>query len=174
MLMRGTRNKSRQEIQDELARLQSQLNVGGGAGLASANIQSTRENLPDVLALAIEVLREPAFPEAELTTLKEQIITNLESSRSEPQAIVSRAYAPPLGAQLSRATTRATCATIDEELAFVNGVTVAKLRDFHEDFFGASHAEVVVIGDFDPERGPRAARPSGSTVGAARSRSATC
>jgi zinc protease len=29
MLMRGTRNTSRQEIQDELARLQSQLNVGG-------------------------------------------------------------------------------------------------------------------------------------------------
>ena len=32
MLMRGTRNKSRQDIQDELARLQSQLNVGGGPG----------------------------------------------------------------------------------------------------------------------------------------------
>ena len=149
MLMRGTRDKSRQEIQDELARLQSQLNVGGGAGLAVANIQSTRENLPEVLALAIEVLREPAFPDAELTTLKEQMITNLESSRSEPQAIVSRAYGRHWARNYSPDDPRYV-ATIDEELAFINGVTTARLRDFHEDFFGASHAEVVVIGDFDP------------------------
>jgi len=149
MLMRGTRDKSRQEIQDELARLQSQLNVGGSAGLAAANIQSTRGNLPEVLALAIEVLREPAFPESELTTLKEQITTNLESSRSEPQAIVQRAYGRHWARNYPRDDPRYVL-TIDEELAFVNGVTVANLRDFHEDFFGASHAEVVVIGDFDP------------------------
>ncbi len=149
MLMRGTRNKSRQDIQDELARLQSQLNVGGGPGLASANIQSTRENLPDVLALAVEVLRDPAFPDSELTTLKEQITTNLEASRSEPQAIVSRAYSRHWARNYPRDDPRYVL-TVDEELAFVNGVTVANLRDFHEDFFGASHAEVVVIGDFDP------------------------
>jgi zinc protease len=32
----------------------------------------------------------------------------------------------------------------------LQGVTVANLRDFHEGFFGASNAEVVIIGDFDP------------------------
>ncbi len=149
MLMRGTRNKSRQDIQDELARLQSQLNVGGGAGLATANIQSKRESLPDVLALAIEVLREPAFPESELATLKEQTITNIEASRSEPQAIVSRAYARHWARNYSPDDPRYV-ATVDEELEFINGVTVAQLREFHEEFFGASHAEIVVIGDFDP------------------------
>jgi zinc protease len=149
MLMRGTSSRSRQEIQDELARLQSQLNVGGGAGLVAANIQSTRENLPDVLVLAIEVLREPAFPESELTTLKEQIITNLESSRSEPQAIVSRAYSRHWARNYRPDDVRYV-GTIEEELAFVNGATVAQLRDFHRDFFGASNAEIVVIGDFDP------------------------
>jgi zinc protease len=149
MLMRGTRSRSRQDIQDELARLQSQLNVGGGAGLASANIQSTRDNLPEVLALAIEVLREPAFPESELATLKEQIITNLESSRSEPQDIVARAYSRHWARNYPRDDPRYVL-TIEEELDYVGGVTAAQLRDFHEEFFGASNAEVVVIGDFDP------------------------
>jgi zinc protease len=149
MLMRGTRNSSRQEIQDELARLQSQLNVGGGAGLATANIQSTRANLREVLALAIEVLREPAFPDNELATLKQQTITGLESSRSEPQAIVPRAYARHWGRNYSPDDPRYV-RTLDEELAFINSITVANLRDFHEDFFGASHAEVIVVGDFDP------------------------
>jgi zinc protease len=149
MLMRGTRNSSRQEIQDELARLQSQLNVGGGAGLATANIQSTRANLAEVLRLAIEVLREPAFPDNELATLKQQTITGLEASRSEPQAIVPRAYARHWARNYSPDDPRYV-RTIDEELAFVNGVTVANLRDFHAEFFGASHAEIVIVGDFDP------------------------
>jgi zinc protease len=148
MLMRGTRNTSRQEIQDELARLQSQLNVFGGAGLASAAIQSTRANLDEVLALAIEVLREPAFPESELETLKEQQITSIEASRSEPQAIVSRAFARHWARNYSPDDPRYV-RTIDEDLAFIRSVTADNLRDFHEDFFGASHAEVVVVGDFD-------------------------
>jgi zinc protease len=150
MLMRGTRAKSRQDIQDELARLQSQLNVGGAAGLASANMQSTRANLAEVLALAIEVLREPAFPDSELATLKQQTITGLEASRSEPQAIVSRAYARHWARNYSPDDPRYV-ATIDEDLAFISGVTTARLRDFHQNFFGASNAEVVVIGDFDPD-----------------------
>ena len=149
MLMRGTRTKSRQEIQDELARLQSQLNVGSGLGVAVASMQSTRENLPEVLALAIEVLREPAFPESELDILKDLTVTSLEASRSEPQAIVSRAYSRHWARNYAPDDPRYV-ETIDEDLAFVRGVTVGKLRDFHEDFFGASHAEVVVIGDFDP------------------------
>jgi zinc protease len=149
MLMRGTRNSSRQEIQDELARLQSQLNVFGGTGIATANIQSTRANLPAVLSLAIEVLREPSFPESELQTLKEQQITSIEASRSEPQAIVPRAYARHWARNYSPDDPRYV-RTIDEELAFIDSITVANLRDFHEAFFGASHAEVVIVGDFDP------------------------
>ncbi len=149
MLMRGTRSKSRQDIQDELARLQSQLNVGGGPGLAVANLQSTRANLPEVLSLAIEVLREPSFPESELEILKDLTITSLEASRSEPQAIVSRAYARHWARNYSPDDPRYV-ETIDEDLAFAREVTVDDLRDFHEEFFGASHAEVVVVGDFDP------------------------
>lgn len=30
-------------------------------------------------------------------------------------------------------------------------MTADALRSFHEDFFGASHAEVIVVGDFDPD-----------------------
>ncbi|MGW8370266.1 MAG: insulinase family protein, partial [Gammaproteobacteria bacterium] len=40
MLMRGTTSHSRQEIQDELARLQSRLNVSGGYSGAFVNIQT--------------------------------------------------------------------------------------------------------------------------------------
>jgi zinc protease len=149
MMMRGTRERSRQEIQDELARLQSQLGIGGGPGLTSATIQSTRANVAATLELAFEVLREPAFPESELTTLKDQALAGIETQRSEPQAIVSRAYGRHWGRNYERDDVRYV-PTVEEEIAFVSGVTVGNLRALHSEFLGATGAEVVVVGDFDP------------------------
>jgi zinc protease len=149
MLMRGTTSHSRQEIEDELARLQSQLRIGGGAGLAMASVQSTRENLAATLELAVEVLREPSFPEAELAILKDQQLAGIESSRSEPQSVVGRAYARHWARNYAPDDPRYV-ATVDEEIAFVTGATVAKLRELHSGFLGATQAEVVVVGDFDP------------------------
>jgi zinc protease len=149
MLMRGSREHSRQEIQDELARLQSQLGIGGGAGLASATIQSTRGNLGEVLELAIELLREPAFPEDELKTLKDQSLAGIEAQRSEPQSVVSRAYSRHWARNYAGDDVRYV-RTVEEDIEFVSSVTAADLRALHSGFFGATGAEVIVVGDFDP------------------------
>ena len=148
MLMRGTTSRSRQQIQDELARRQSQLNVGGGSGSVTATMQTTRAELAAVLELAIEVLREPAFPEGELRTLRDSMLAGLEASRGEPQAITQRAFARHFASHYARDDVRYV-PTLEEEIEFARGVTVAPLREFHSDFYGASHAEVAVVGDFD-------------------------
>jgi zinc protease len=148
MLTRGTASKTRQQIQDELSNRQSQLNVGGGPNTVVANVQTTREHLAAVLDLAIEVLREPAFPESELTTLRDLMLAQLEFTRSEPQGVVPRAFARHMGAQYDAQDVRYT-PTLDEEIALVRAVTAENLRDFHEEFYGAADAEVVIVGDFD-------------------------
>jgi zinc protease len=149
MLTRGTNERSRQQIQDELAELQSQLNIGGGPGLLMANIQSTRPNLASTLELAADVLREPAFPEDELVTLKDQTLASIESGRSEPQSIVGRAYGRHWARDYAPDDVRYV-PTIEEDIEFISAATVAKLRELHSGFVGASQAEVVVVGDFDP------------------------
>jgi zinc protease len=151
MLMRGTREKSRQKIEDELARLQSQLNIGGGPGLTVANLQTTRANLAETLELAFEVLREPAFSETELATLKAATLTGLEASRSEPQAIVGRAYGRHWARNYERDDVRYV-ATIEEEMEFIEQTGPDDLRELHEGFLGASHAEVVIVGDVDADQ----------------------
>jgi zinc protease len=150
MMMRGTSKHSRQEIQDELARLQSQLFVGGGAGLASANMQSTRANLAATLELAIEVLREPSFPDDELKTFKDQTLAGIELQRSEPQAIVARAFGRHWARNYARDDVRY-ARTVDEDIEFISGATTADLRALHSGFLGATGAEVVIVGDFDAD-----------------------
>ena len=150
MLMRGTTKRTRQQIQDELDRLKARVNVGGGAGAAIANIQTTRENLPAVLDLVAEVLREPSFPETELETLRQQALAGLENQKTEPQAIVPRALQRHLSTGYARNDVRYV-PTVDEEIADVKAVTVKEIRQFHTGFYGSSNAELSIVGDFDPE-----------------------
>ena len=88
-LMRGTQKKNRQQIQDELDRLKARVNVGGGATATTATIETVRENLPAVLRLVAEILREPAFPESEFEQIKKLMLTSVDNAKSEPQVLAS-------------------------------------------------------------------------------------
>ena len=68
-------------------RLKAQINVSGGATSASASIETMEANLPGALRLAAEILREPAFPDSEFETVRQQRIAAAEASRSDPQAL---------------------------------------------------------------------------------------
>jgi zinc protease len=148
LLMRGTESKTRQDIRDELDARQSRLSVGGGEDSVVAVMRSTREHLAAVIRLAIEVLREPAFPESELDVVRNQALAAIESQRSEPQAIVGNAFTRHYQQRYGRGDPRY-APTFDEQIEMLSQIRVEDLRAFHEDFFGASAAEVVVVGDFD-------------------------
>ena len=62
MLMRGTTKHTREQIKQEFDKLKAQVMVSGGATSAFARITTTRANLPAVLDLVAEILREPNFP----------------------------------------------------------------------------------------------------------------
>lgn len=149
MLMRGTTRLSRQELRDEMERLETSMGVGGGATSLSGSLTAKRERLADVLRLAAEVMREPRFDAEELEVLKRERVAALESQRSEPQMLalmtVQRHLSPwPKGHPNY-------IETIDEEIAQIQAVTVEDLRKFHSEFYGASRGEVAVVGAFDPD-----------------------
>ncbi len=150
MLMRGTKKRSRQEIQDELDALRVQGGMGGGAFSVGGSALTVRENLPAALRLFAEVLTEPAFDEAEFELLREESLAGLEAQRSDPQALAANAmnrhrnsgygedhvfYVP----------------TVDEQLARLQAVTLDEARDFWASFYGVEGGTVAIVGDFDPD-----------------------
>ena len=92
MLMRGTTKHTRQQIKDELDRLKARMSVTGRATQANLTIETIHENFPAVLALAAEVLREPAFPPKEFEELQQENLAAIEQQRSEPDALGSNYY----------------------------------------------------------------------------------
>ena len=149
MLMRGTTKHTRQQIQDELDRLKARMNVLGSATGVTVTIETSKENLPKVLELAAEVLRQPAFPASEFESLRQQQIAAIENQKSEPAAIASQAYSRHVN-PFPKGDVRYV-ATFDEQVDELRSLTLDQLKKFHADFYGASNGELAVAGDFDSE-----------------------
>ena len=146
MLMRGTANRTRQEIEDEMNRLQATISVGGGS-IVSGRIQATRENFPDALRLLAEVLREPAFPEDEFELMKEQRLATMESQKSEPQLVAMLALQRHMSPHEPGHPNYVS--TIDETIAEIEAHTIDEIRDFYDTFYGTGAATMSIVGDFD-------------------------
>jgi zinc protease len=148
MLNKGTRQKNREQIQIALDTLKARLGVNGGDQEASVSIDTDREHFADVLRLAGEILREPSFPESEFDKIKRQYLSNLEQSKNEPDALARRLFSRTSRPDYPKDDPRYTM-TFEEETAAVNAVTLDQVKAFYRDFYGANHATIAVVGDFD-------------------------
>ncbi len=147
MLMRGTAKHTRQQIQDELDRLKARAFVAGGPTQAAVTIETTRENLPAVMRLVTEILREPVFPASEFELLKQERLASIEQNKSEPTQIAFTVFNRTLS-PFPRGDVRYVT-TSEEDVADVKAATLDQAKQFYQDFYGASNATLTVIGDFD-------------------------
>lgn len=148
LLMRGTKTRTRQQIQDEMVKLNATINVGGSVDGAFATVQTKQENLVPALQLVADILRNPAFPDNEFEQAKKQRLAGLENRKSQPDALAPLALARALN-QYKRKDPRYV-GTIEEDLEDANGVTLDEVKAFYSRFYGASNGEVVIVGQFDP------------------------
>ena len=142
MLMRGTSKYSRDRSWPTNS---TKLKISG----SPHHFETTRANLAEALRLVAHVLKEPAFPEAEFEQLRQQTLVGIESSRSEPQALASRALAEHFNIY-PRGDVRAET-TIEEDIADTRAATLDQLKAFHREFYGAAPAELAIVGDFDAD-----------------------
>jgi zinc protease len=146
LLMRGTKTHTRQQLQDEMLKLNARITVNGSATRATATINTTDANLVPALRLAVEILREPAFPDAEFDQVKQQRMASIENNRTDPAALapltLTRALNPFPRDDVRYA------GTIDEQIEDTKKVSLDAVRAFHARFYGAAHGEVVAVGQF--------------------------
>jgi len=147
MLMRGTAKHTRQQIQDELDKLKARVGVFGSATGATVTIETVRDNLPAVMKLVAEILREPSFPATEFEQLKQEQLAGIEQQISEPTAIAFVAFQRHVR-PFPKGHVNYTSA-LDESVAELKAVTLDEVKKFYADFYGATSGEFVVVGDFD-------------------------
>jgi len=139
MLTRGTSRYTREQLSDELDKLRFSGNL--------FQFETTRANLADSLRLVAHVLKEASFPPAEFEQLRQQSVVGLEAGRNEPESAAERALREYFD-HYPQGDVRAV-RTLDQEIADIKGARLEEVKAFHRDFYGASHGELAIVGDFD-------------------------
>ena len=147
MLLRGTQKHTRQQIKDEFDRLKVRVHVSGGPTQATVSVETVRENLPQTLKLVAEVLREPSFPASELEQLRQENLAQIEQQKSDPDSIGQTAFNRHMN-PYPKGDVRYT-ATPEESVADYKAATLEDVKKFYAQYYGASVAELAVVGDFD-------------------------
>ncbi len=158
LLVRGTKSMSRQQIQDALDKNRARLSLSGGGaptmmpigspGLIVVSIETRRANLPAVLDILRQILREPTLPADEFEILKNEAIAGLEQGRTDP-AILARNRLPRLMGHYAPDDVRYS-PSIDEEIERVKATKLDQLQKLYNEYLGAGHGELAVVGDFEP------------------------
>nr|MCU0769228.1 insulinase family protein [Burkholderiaceae bacterium] len=139
MLARGTDRMTRQQIADEMTRLQM---AGGLLGF-----QTTRKHLPEALGLLADVLRNASFPASEYEQLQREWVTGLSAQLADPEA-------------LSRDAMNAHFNTyppgdprhylpLKQRIDAIGKTPLAAVKGYHADFYGTARGEISIVGDFD-------------------------
>jgi len=145
MLMRGTTRHTRAQLNEAFEKLQATVTITA----SGAVLETRRKNLAPALRLVAEVLRSPAFPEAEFEELKRSALTSAEARRSDPSALASEAlrrylHPYPKGHWHYEQ-------SIDERIEDLKSTTLEQARACYRDLVGATGADFAVVGDFDPK-----------------------
>jgi zinc protease len=168
LLNAGTRTKTREQLSDEMRKLNATIQVSGGGGggagggrgggrgggaaggainTATATITAPVGNFVAALRLAVEMLKEPAYPPAEFDRLIQPRIKALEVAQTEPTQLsaetLTRYLSPWKEGDVLYNRTR------EEQLAELKAVTLDDARKFHDQFYGADSGVFAVVGPVD-------------------------
>ena len=147
LLDKGTRSLNRQQLQDRLDELKTEMSVSASPGRVSVSLLSRKEHLAAAIALVGDVLRNPTFPAETLLEVKRQTLSSIEQQRKEPEAVAGMALAqwnntyPPGDVRHTR--------SFDETVQGVNAVTLNAVRAFHGRYYSAARGEFAAVGDMD-------------------------
>jgi Predicted Zn-dependent peptidases len=147
MLLRGTRTRTRQQIRDELDRLRAQVSIGGSATGASVRTRRSTTTWRPCSRSSPRPSRSRRSIRRSSRSSGGRISPGSSSrsrSRSRSGSIAFSRYVNPWPKGHPRYTP-----TLDEQVADYTAVTLADARKYYDDFYGASNAELAIVGDFD-------------------------
>lgn len=147
MLDKGTRKHDKYAIAKLLGDVGASISFSTNASALNINAKCLRQDLPLVLGLIAEQLREPAFSPEEFAKLK-KLVGGLVKRQLEDTdyragtSFVRAIY--PVGHPNREASP-------EEFLAAVDKAALDEVKAFHAQYYGPAAMRLVVVGDIDPE-----------------------
>jgi predicted Zn-dependent peptidase len=143
LLKEGTKTRSAEDVAGEFASMGGALELGAMADQTYARTDVLSEFGPKAVALIADVLQNPLLPESELARVKNDLERNLSIALSQPGPIARNQFAKLLYPDHPYGRLYPTSEMISK-------YTIADVRKFYGDNFGAARTHIYVAGMFDP------------------------
>ena len=141
VLDRGTVTRPADVIADELDGRGASLSVMTGRHQMAISATCLSEDFGAVLTLAADIARHPAFPDAEVTTRRADLITSIRQDEDNPAPMAADAFAQALyGSHPYARKVRGSVATVES-------IRRQDLVRFYQKGVGPHATTVVVVGD---------------------------
>ena len=147
MLDKGTKNQSKFEISDKLETVGASISFSSGQHNVRFNTKCLKDDVPLVLNLLAEQLREPAFNKEDLKTLKTRLVGNLKRDKENTQRQAGGAFLRKLYPKGHPNYSYET----DDRIKMVNNIDSSSLKNFHKTYYGLGSMTIVAIGDINGE-----------------------
>ncbi|WP_158962220.1 M16 family metallopeptidase [Myroides fluvii] len=144
LLTTGTTTRSKQAIQDQLDQLKSSVSIRFSSQHILISVSSYRNTIKETMDILNDVLKNPVFPESELTKLKLEHTTYLESTLNDPQTVAFN--------RISQLTSNEEKGSIyysssaQEDIDGSKAVSIEQIKAFYAKFFGANNGVATVLG----------------------------
>ena len=149
MMTKGTKQLTRQQLQDQLDKNFAAIATSGSPGEATFVVKTQRDKLPAVIELLRQIIREPVFPGTELDVLKQSHRAGLEKNMTDPQHLAVKAVRRVLNPYPVNDVRY--YPTFEEDLRLNDEVDVAAVKRLYTDFLGAQAGQLTIVGDFDEQ-----------------------
>lgn len=142
-LMYGTKNYSKQKIEEELDFIGANINSGASKESASLSAKFASKDADKVLAIIQEVLISPVFNKEDFDKEKKRILVNLEQAKESPRNVIGNyfdkmfygdhVYGNPVSGKIST----------------VSLLTDEDLKSFYASNYIPNGTAIAVVGDFN-------------------------
>ena len=162
-IMMGTKARKALDIENDLGNLGTALTGSAGRESVQLRFEALRRNLGPALAIFADVIRDPTFPEEEVTRERQLLLDALERESTEPNAIAAR-----LRAMLAFGREHPYGLPSRGLPSTVKTLTREDLVEFHRAFWKPGGSCLIFVGDVNLEDARKLAQEAfGSWAGGA-------
>ena len=142
LMNEGTAAKTSAQVAEQVAGMGGTINVGVASDVTNIGGEVLSESAPGMVRLVAELVRTPRLPESEIERIKADRLRNLAIAKSQPQPIANEKFRELLYGDHPYGQLYPT-----EDM--LKGYTIAQVRAFHGQNFGAARSHLYVAGVFD-------------------------
>lgn len=143
LLREGTAQRTSRQIAEQLATLGGGFSAGASpsSGETSVSLAGLSDNADKILAIGADIVRNPAFPDAELAKYKSRFLSQMQQQRATPGFVAQEEFMRAVYG------THPGSYVVPPEKV-LRDLTRADLAAYHQAHYTASNGIVLAYGDF--------------------------